>query len=121
MTEQKMEYVRDHSENLNYKYDDYNNYQSWSNKNQGNLVISSIDTYNNILTKNFDDDRLQKMPGPFQTFGDTNLSWVQTKNKNEFYSEYNPNDNEDLYKKFVNNDKQHNEYTSAFPHKFIKN
>ena len=118
--EPKMEYVRDHSNVINYQQKDYNNYQSWSNKNSGELLVSTIDVFNNIQTKKFDNHRLQQLTTPYQSFGDTNLTWVRNKGENEFYTEYNPNDNEDLYKKFKNNDKQHDEYTSMFPYEFIK-
>ena len=40
--ETKMEYVRDYDNVLNYKYGDYNNYNSWSNKNLGKLALSSL-------------------------------------------------------------------------------
>ena len=118
--EPKMEYVRDHSNVMNYQQKDYNNYQSWSNKSSGELLVSTIDVFNNIQTKKFDNHRLQQLTSPYQSFGDTNLTWVRNKGENEFYTEYNPNDNEDLYKKFKNNDTQHNEYTSMFPYEFVK-
>lgn len=118
--EPKMEYVRDHSNVINYKQQDYNNYQSWSNKNSGELLVSNIDIFNNIQTKKFDNHRLQQLTAPYQSFGDTNLTWVRNKGQNEFYTEYNPNDNEDLYKKFKKNDKQHDEYNSMFPYEFVK-
>ena len=118
--EPKMEYVRDHSNVMNYQQKDYNNYQSWSNKSSGELLVSTIDVFNNIQTKKFDNHRLQKLTSPYQSFGDTNLTWVRNKGENEFYTEYNPNDNEDLYKKFKNNARQHNEYTSMFPYEFVK-
>ena len=118
--EPKMEYVRDHSNVINYKQQDYNNYQSWSNKNSGELLVSTIDVFNNIQTKKFDNHRLQQLTAPYQSFGDTNLTWVRNKGQNEFYTEYNPNDNEDLFKKFKNNNKQHDEYTSMVPYEFIK-
>ena len=76
MSEQKMEYVRDHSNILNYQYQDYNNYNSWSNKNKGDVKISSIDEFNNIQTKNFKNNKLESLKSPFQTFVDVNLAWV---------------------------------------------
>ena len=118
--EPKMQYVRDHSNVINYQQQDYNNYQSWSNKNSGELLISNIDIFNNIQTKKFDNHRLQQLTAPYQSFGDTNLTWVRNKGQNEFYTEYNPNDNEDLYKKFKKNNKQHDEYTSMVPYEFVK-
>lgn len=76
-SEKKMEYVRDHSNDLNYKYQDYNNYNSWSNKIIGNIKISSIDEYNNIQTNNFKNNKLEILKSPYQTFVDVNLAWVK--------------------------------------------
>ena len=113
--EQKMEYVIDCDNVLNYKYGDYNNYNSWSNKNLGKLTISSIDEYNNIQTKQFDDDKLHKLSAPYQTFADTDLVWMKNKDNNEIEM----NNDGDLYKKFKDNNKQHNEYTNLYPYKFL--
>ena len=71
----KMEYVRDHSNVINYQQKDYNNYQSWSNKGQGEIKISNIDEYNNIISQKFNIGRIQKLNKPFETFVDTNLAW----------------------------------------------
>tara|TARA_B100002019_G_C21190319_1_gene558443 strand:- start:84 stop:317 length:234 start_codon:yes stop_codon:yes gene_type:complete len=75
MTEQKMEYFQDFSKEMNYNYEDYNNYQSWSNKGQGEIKISNIDEYNNIISQKFNIGRIQKLNKPFETFVDTNLAW----------------------------------------------
>ena len=77
MTEQKMEYFQDFSKELNYNYEDYNNYQSWSNKGQGKIKISNIDEYNNIVSQKFDISRIQKLNKPYETFVDTNLAWSE--------------------------------------------
>ena len=123
MSEPKMEYVRDCSNDLNYKYDDYNNYQSWSNKSNGFLSISSIDEYSNIQTQKFKNHRLQKLSSPFQSFGDTELTWDKKSNSNIKNKETNNNFKDDytenrgkLYKKF-NKD---NEYINQFPYEFLK-
>ena len=75
MSEQKMEYFQDFGNELNYSYDDYNNYQSWSNKGKGELKISNIDEYNNIITQKFEIGKIQKLNKPFETFVDTKLAW----------------------------------------------
>ena len=75
MSEQKMEYFQDFSKELNYSYDDYNNYQSWSNKGKGEIKLSNIDEYNNIISQKFDISRIQKLNKPFETFVDTKLAW----------------------------------------------
>ena len=112
--ETKMEYVRDYDNVLNYKYNDYNNYNSWSNKHLGKLSISSIDEYNNIQTKQFDDDKLHQLSSPYQTFADTNLVWMKNKD-----NEIEMNNGGDLYKKIKDNNKQHNEYSNLYPYKFL--
>lgn len=120
MENQKMEYVRDHSKILNYQPPDYNNYQSWSNKFSGKLFISSIDEYNTIQTNKFNDDKIEKIEGPVQTFGDTDLTWTKTQDVKNFYDEIEANEKNDLYKQFKNTDKQHNDYSSLYPYEFLK-
>lgn len=61
---------------LNYKQQDYNNYQSWSNVGRGNITVNSIDEGNNIVKSNFKFSRLQPLGSPFDTFADTTLSWA---------------------------------------------
>ena len=75
MSEQKMEYFQDFSKELNYSYDNYNNYQSWSNKGKGEIKISNIDEYNNIISQKFDSARIQKLNEPYETFVDTKIAW----------------------------------------------
>ena len=75
MSEQKMEYFQDFSQELNYNHEDYNNYQSWSNKGKGEIKISNIDEYNNIISQKFNISRIQKLNKPYETFVDTNLAW----------------------------------------------
>jgi hypothetical protein len=115
--ETKMEYAKDFDNVLNYKYDDYNNYNSWSNKQLGKVTISSIDEYNNIQTKQFDNNKLHKLNSPYQTFADTSLVWMKNKDDNEIEI----NNEGDIYKKFKDNNKQHNEYTNLYPYKFLEN
>lgn len=61
---------------LNYKYCDYNNYQSWSNVKRGYITLGSIDENSNTLKTNFKTSRLQPLGLPTSTFTDTNLSWA---------------------------------------------
>jgi len=63
-------------DSLNYKQQDYNNYQSWSNVGRGHISINSIDEGNNIVKSNFKFSRLQPLGMPSSTFADTNLSWA---------------------------------------------
>lgn len=70
-----MEYFQDFSKEINYSCKDYNNYQSWSNKGKGEIKLSNIDEYNNIISHKFDISRIQKLNKPFETFVDTKLAW----------------------------------------------
>ena len=80
---------------LNYKQQDYNNYQSWSNVGRGNITVNSIDEGNNIVKSNFKFSRLQPLGTPFSSYADTNLSWAPV---GSIHSE--PND------KFMKNNKK---------------
>lgn len=64
------------NDSLNYKQQDYNNYQSWSNVGRGSITVNSIDEGNNIVKSNFKFSRLQPLGIPFDTFADTTLSWA---------------------------------------------
>lgn len=63
--------------NLNYNFPNYNNYQSWSNVGRGLIKLSGVDDSSNIQTVKQDFSRLQRLPDPYATHADTNLSWVK--------------------------------------------
>tara|TARA_B100000795_G_scaffold269311_2_gene258330 strand:- start:313 stop:564 length:252 start_codon:yes stop_codon:yes gene_type:complete len=63
--------------NLNYKYNQYNNYQSWSNVGRSLIKISSIDENGNTQTINQHTSRIQRLSNPYSTPTDVNLSWVK--------------------------------------------
>ena len=61
---------------LNYNHQDYNNYQSWSNVNRGNISLSVIDENNQVNKNDFPYSRVQPLAAPFMSFADTSLSWA---------------------------------------------
>ena len=70
------------SSTLNYNYNDYNNYKSWSNTGRTNIKVSSIDEHNNIITTSFKTNRIPKMYNPYLTPTEPTLSWSNKVNKN---------------------------------------
>lgn len=63
---------------LNYGHEDYNNYQSWSNVNRGNISLSLVDENSQVVKNEFPHNRVQPLAAPFMSFADTSLSWAPT-------------------------------------------
>ena len=63
---------------LNYGHEDYNNYQSWSNVNRGNISLSMVDENSQVVKNEFAYSRVQPLAAPFMSFADTSLSWAPT-------------------------------------------
>ena len=66
---------------LNYTYEDYNNYHSWSNVGRGNIAFSIVNAEGQVQSNNFPYHRLQPLAAPFISFADTSLNWAPANSK----------------------------------------